>query len=584
MTVGSAGDMSRRSTNPYDWLLDNTSDRPGGLALATWSGGRKREMTWSDLQRRTEQTACGMRDGGVRPGDRVVISLPNDETFVATFLACSGAGYIPVPAPTLTGRRPEAAAERLAGIIEACEPAMVVTGEAARDVAAARAGCPVVGDEEILDVGPSVGLGGDGAPSERTGFAFLQFTSGSTKHPRGVVVTETALAASCRQAAVTYRETADDIAVTWVPLFHDMGLITGVLRPLYSAYLSVLLNPGEFVRNPIEWLYAIDEYRATLSSAPDFAYELCVRKVAPQRVAALDLSCWRVARNAGEPIRWSTLRRFEHHLALAGLRPGCLMPSYGLAEATLTVTTARPEVPPLVLVVDADALANGKIRQVADTEEFAGHSARRIAVRLVSSGTPVDGTAVRVVGAERDGDVGEIWVTGPQLASGYWTRSAAGEQRLRTTEADGAGWYHTGDLGFLYQGHLFVLGRADDTITLAGRNHFPVDIRAVCAEFGELRAGRVAAFAETSAADRHGVNPEVRLCAELAEGVNCEPQNLRRLARRVQRALARRLDFYVNHVDFLPLGTLPVTTSGKVRTREAQRRYGDGSLPVIEYR
>ncbi|MGV9774035.1 fatty acyl-AMP ligase [Streptosporangium sp. NPDC003464] len=552
---------------PYEWLLGHAELHPESPALTLWrDGAASHSWTWRALNERVDRTLRGLNAYGVRPSDRVVIVLANDDTFVSAMLACSGRGGIAVPAPVPASGRPAAFKERLLGIVGACDPVLIITAGHWREVVreiTAEAGLsrPVVSESELAETEAELRISPD-----RDGVVLLQFTSGSTKRPRGVKVTTASLAANCGQTALAYGESADDTAVTWVPLFHDMGLVTGLMRPLFQGYQAVLLSPGEFVRDPVQWLRAIDDRGGTLSSAPDFAYELCVRKISSERVPSLDLSRWRVARNAGEVVRTATIRRFTEHFAPAGFRESAFAPSYGLAEATLTVTTSGPGVPVRHLKVSASALARGEVT----VAESSGDDVRW----LSSSGKPVSGTSVRIVDAAPDGttvdaapeSVGEIHVSGPQLGGGYWMAPEG------TASADR--WHATGDLGFLKDGHLFVLGRADDTLIIQGRNFFSVDVAAVCDEFTELRKGRCAAFVA-------GDSPEVRLCAEVSDSAPQSRDELNALAKRVRSALATRLDLFVRDVHLLPKGALPMTTSGKVRVSETGRRYADQRIQPL---
>ncbi|MGW2677700.1 AMP-binding protein [Streptomyces sp. NPDC001436] len=523
-------------------------ERPGAVAVTVLSGGRTTEqLTYGQLDALADLAGAALRAAGARTGDRVVLVLPNGGAFPAAVVAAVGAGLVCVPAPAPDASRGDAARVRLLGIVADCRPALVVTlARWTREVRAllGPSGPPCLAWEEL------VVHTADGPVAEaRTEFAFLQYTSGSTGRPKGVSVTHEAVQASCAQAARVYGERPADVAVTWVPLHHDMGLVTGVLRPLSGGYRSVLLTPREFVRSPGSWLAAVTAHRGTLSSAPDFGYELCLRRIPAAELSGFDLSSWRVARNAGEVVRAATAERFEARFAPAGLRRGTLCPSYGMAEATLTVTACTPAVPALTLRADRELYARGR---VAPARPGAA------AVRLLSSGVPVPGAQVRIRAAGA-GQVGEVFVRGPQLFTGYWPGRRA------------PGWHRTGDLGFLHRGHLFVVGRADDVLVHQGRNFHPADVQAVCAGVPGLRAGRCAVFLVPHAGSG-------RVCLVAETGGPPDPQA--RPAGEVRRRLARSLGLYVSEVVLLPPGGLPVTTSGKVRTAETARRHRLGLLPV----
>ncbi|MDT0266574.1 AMP-binding protein [Streptomyces sp. DSM 44915] len=553
---------------PYDWLRRGAERAPAAPAVATWRDGARGDWTSvGELCRAVDETAAGLLGQGVRPGDRVLLALPNDRSFPEALLACVAVGAIAVPAPCPAVARTDAFRERLAGITRDAAPVLVVT-EADWHPRIAEALPPGGGvaltspaELRVPDAGPAPGTV---APD---GVALLQYTSGSTGRARGVVVTHRALRASCAQAARVYREGPADLGVTWVPLYHDMGLITGLMRPLYAGYPTVLLRPDDFARSPLSWLSALASCGGTLSSAPNFAFELCVRKVPGDRVAELDLSGWRVARNAGEMVRAETADRFARHFAAAGFRATAMCPSYGLAEATLAVTASGPDTPPLRLSVLDAPLERGEV--VPAPAGTAPAAARE----LLSSGVPVPDTEV-LVGDGTPGRVGPVAVRGPQLAPGRWAEAAA--------LAGPDGWYRTSDLGFLHDGHLFVLGRADDTLVLNGRNHFLSDVVAACARLPGVRPGRLAPFLTRDAATGLAVAGVV---AELPAG-QPEPTvaELNRLARTVKRRLVEALELFVSRVVFVPAGTLPVTTSGKVRAAEVRRRFEAGTLPLVRGR
>jgi acyl-CoA synthetase (AMP-forming)/AMP-acid ligase II len=560
---------------PYQWLLRHAGQKPAELVVTTWPDSQAPEQVdWAGLAARVEHLRGGLSAHGIRAGDRVLLVLPNGIDFATAFLACVGSGAIPVPAPGPAAGRAEAARERIRGIIASCQPAMIMTSD---DWTALIRGATA----DLADSGRLVGVTGlRAAGSAPTGggitgatagdIAFLQYTSGSTGKPRGVIVTFGSLLAQCRQAAEVYQESPADVAVTWVPLYHDMGLITGLLRPLFTGYPTVLLRPEEFVRSPVRWLTAIGHFRATLSSAPNFGYDLCVRKVPAESARRLDLRSWRVARNAGDMVRAHTLRRFTAHFAAAGLRPTALCPSYGLAEATLTVTTSGPEAPPLTLTVDRAALEQGLV--VPDRPAAGGRSRT-----LVSSGLPLPGTRIRIGSGNPDGRVGEVLVQGPQLSPGYWAADIV--QPAQPVQA--SGWCRTRDLGFQWEGHLFILGRADDTLVVNGRKYFSGDIADACAAIAGIRPGRVAAFDETGdcSGDCSG-DARIRLVAELSGGTDQAPDALASLAREIQRTVARRVDLFIAAVGLVGPGELPITTSGKVRVSEVRRRCAEGRLAV----
>lgn len=556
-------------------LARHARRRPDAPALVCLEGDEVRRLDYGRLAALVEAVGSGLGALGARPGDRLVMVLPNDESFVAVLLAAMGRGILPVPAATPATTRPEAFGRRLRGIVADCRPALVLT--------TAPWHAAVLTALEDLDVPGGVhawptpaaaarGASGPAAPPAPPpdAPAFLQYTSGSTGTPKGVVISHRALHASCAQAARVYGEHRGDVAVTWVPLHHDMGLVTGVLRPLFSGYASVLMAPEAFVRRPGAWLAAVTEHGGTLSSAPDFAYALCARKVTDEELGRLDLRRWRVARSAGEVVRAGTAERFAARFAAAGFSPASLCPSYGMAEATLTVTASTPDSPPARLTVGTAALRAGRVEAAVPGTP---------ATVLLSSGTPLPGTQVRVrprsPGRGGGPHLGEVVVRGPQLFRGYWPAA-----RRRAV------WHATGDRGFVHDGHLFVVGRTDDVLVHHGRNFYPADVLAACEEVPGLRPGRCAALRVTDAeADTGGGDgggePGGRVClvAEVAGGQGAPPPA--EVAAAARRRLADALGLYVSEVVLLPRGGLPLTTSGKVRVSETRRRLLLGTLPRL---
>lgn len=507
-------------------------------------------VTYLDLAATASRAAAGLRALGVTPGDRVALVLPNGPEFAVLLLGCVGVGAITVPAPTPTGSRRRAFEDRLVSITEDCSPWLVVTrGDFTGRVAAALAERDVrvaTWNAVLAAAGGSGLLSGHAARPDDP--LLLQYSSGSTGTPKGIVVTHAMADAQCAQAREAYAETPDDIAVTWVPLYHDMGLVTGVLRPLHAGYHSVLMDPREFTARPRAWLDAIHRYRATLSSAPNFAYDYCVRKVMLlDPTDPLDLSSWRVARNAGEVIRPATADRFIATFSRAGFREASFCPSYGMAEATLTIATCRPGVPP---------------RRTTTTQ---GDT-------VVSSGVPLPGTRVAVRGDESatgKQQVGELWVKGPQVCSRYWPDRAA-------QTADG--WLRTRDLGFVDGGHVFVLGRADDTVIVNGRNFFGHDVHEACLEIPGLRPGRsVAVRAPLSC----GADEGVWLVGEVAVGSDTAEQVLSQTAAEVRKVIFSRTGLAISAVGLLAPGAMPLTTSGKAQVGRVREGLAAGWLPLI---
>ncbi|SFQ68547.1 non-ribosomal peptide synthetase [Amycolatopsis rubida] len=537
--------------------------RPAYLFLAdgtTESASRD----FGGIDRRARAIAAELAARGCR-GERVLIAYPSSMEYVESFLGCLYAGSVAVPCDA---GQSGPGAERLAAIRADARPALAL--------------CLPENDAEPLTGLPRLDVRtvpDDAAeswtdPGARSGdLAFLQYTSGSTRTPSGVLVTQANILANEHAIEVACGNDRDSAFVGWLPLFHDMGLIANLLQPLYLGSRSVLMPPDAFLRAPLAWLRAVDKYRARVSGGPNFAYELCLRRIGEEDRAGLDLSDWAVAYNGAEPVRHDTMRRFGEGFRAAGFAPTAHFPCYGLAEATLIVASAPVAEEPSTLRADPAGLRRGTVAPVPSDEPGS---------TLVSSGYPVAGTEARLVDPETrepvpDGRIGEVWLRGGGIAAGYWNRPAETEESFGAHLA-GTGdspWLRTGDLGFLLAGQLYLTGRRKDLVVIRGENHFPQDVE-YTAERADpaLRRSCCAAIP----VDFDGAE-ELVLCCELASP-GSEP-DLPAIAARVRRAIALRHGVETRLVVFVAKGGVPKTTSGKVRRQRCRQSYLDGELPVL---
>ncbi len=546
----------------YTFLKDGGSE--GGEEAAS--------LTFAGLDLRARAIAAdltGRLGPGRAAGERALLLFPAGLDFVAAFLGCLYAGVIAVPcgAP-----RPGRGGGRLAAVLRDARPRLALTTAALAPRVAAVVGVvgvvgDVPGDVEVVaaDLVPA-GLAGEWRPPVLGpgSIAFLQYTSGSTSEPRGVVVTHGNLLANERAIAHAFGQSSDSVVVSWLPLDHDMGLIGGALQPLWSGGRAVLLSPLAFLSRPRLWLEAVSRFRATTSGGPDFAYALAARRIPPAERDGLDLASWQVAFNGAEPVRAATLERFAAAFAGCGFRREAFVPCYGLAEATLLVSGGRSAVAPRLRPDPA--------------------AAETLAAPRVGCGGAWPGEELRVVDpatrlALPAGREGEIWVAGPSVAAGYWGRpeesAATFGARLAGDEAGAGPYLRTGDLGFLDgAGELFVTGRQKDLLVLRGRNVYPQDVEAV-AEAGHpaLRLGGAAAFeVEVEGEERLVVVVEVerRREAEAAEA-----------AAAVGERVVAELDVAAHAVVPVRAGGIPRTTSGKVRRGACRAAYLAGALGAL---
>jgi FkbH-like protein len=526
-------------------------------------------LTWSELDRRARTIAAGLQ-ASCAPGDRALLLFPPGLDFIAAFFGCLYAGTVAVPAyPPRSAR----ALPRLRGLLADCRPAVALTMSAmlprlrnwlATEPLSWLAADALPPGQEWRDPGK----GGDD-------LAFLQYTSGSTSSPKGVMVNHGNLVHNQGLIQEACDHSRDSVFVSWLPLYHDLGLIGQVLQAVWTGASCVLMAPVAFLQRPLRWLEAVSRYRATTSGGPSFAYDLCVRKAAGADLSGLDLSSWRVAFNGAEPVHAGTIERFAATFASCGFCAASAYPCYGLAEATLMVSGGDPDRLPRMGRFNAAALEAGRV------EAPGGGEPER---RLVGCGRPLGGQRVAIVDPttcepltpDREG---EIWVAGPSVARGYWGRSEETAATFGARLAGGAEeedpFLRTGDLGFLMDGELHVTGRIKDLIILRGRNLHPQDIeRTVEGSHPDLLPGGGAAFSVDDLEDteRLVVVHEVRRHARAT---------VEEIAAAVRSAVAEEHEAAVAEVVLIRPETLPRTSSGKVRRHACRAAWQAGTLDVV---
>ncbi|WP_437742531.1 amino acid adenylation domain-containing protein [Sorangium sp. So ce1504] len=558
-------------------LRRRAEQRPSGHATTFLVDGEAdaRAMTYGELDRRARALAAELQ-ADARAGDRALLLVPPGLDFIAAFFGCLYAGLVAVPVP-LPQRK--SGLMRVLAIVRDCRPSVVLTTEAFLGAVTMLRDDPSFAELSHLRC-MAVDTIRDGqedawrAPRVTAEtVAFLQYTSGSTGTPKGVVLTHGNLLRNELMIQRAFAHTAESVIVGWLPPHHDMGLIGNILQPLYVGVPCIQLAPEHFLMRPRRWLEAISRYRATTSGGPNFAYELCIRKIPPEQREGLDLGSWKVAFNGAEPIRAATLDRFAEAFAPAGFRREAFYPCYGLAEATLLVTGGAADAPPVVRAVDRAGLAQGHaVFEPRRPED---------GVALVGCGGSPAGDEVRIVDPEtlrpcKDERVGEIWVAGASVAQGYWERpeetALTFEARLSTGEGP---FLRTGDLGFSSRGELYVTGRLKDLIIVRGRNIYPQDIELTSEESHPgLRAGGGAAFSVD-------VDGEERIVIVQELGRRAPASEPAELGAAIERAVADRHEVAVHAVVLIKPGNLPRTTSGKVQRRACRARFLDGSLDAV---
>ncbi len=518
-----------------------------------------------------------MLQDAATPGDRILLVYPPGLEFLGAFLGVLYAGMSAVVVPPPHPARREQFLARTAGILRDARPTVALTTPDLRESLArhtGRSSLRVLTWSQFDDVA-STALAFRGPESQPGDLAFLQYTSGSTSEPKGVMVTHGNLIENLRVIHERFSPAhGDATSVAWLPPYHDMGLIGGMLAPLYFGAPVTLMPPLAFVQRPWRWLEAISQTRARISGGPSFAYELCVRKVTPEQRDRLDLRSWEVAFNGAEPVDPKPLAAFAEYFAPAGFHAGAFKPCYGLAESTLMVSAVSWAGLPSVRAFDKADLARGIATRCSE-DAPTGRT-------LVSCGAPVSPIAIvdpDRLQACRPGRIGEIWVSGPSVAAGYWNRPEesrdAFQARLGHT-GDGP-FLRTGDLGFLLEGELFVTGRLTDLIIIDGQNHHPQDIeRTVGGVLLSPGPGACAAFSVEG--DR---GERLVLVIEVASRSLLEPDGVRR---QVRTAVTQHHDLGVTDVVFVRRGRIPRTPSGKVRRSLCRTMYLDGLLTSVEER
>ena len=564
----------RDETSTVAVLRDRARTQAGETVLQFLEeDGSTRRLTFDRLDLEARALAGRLRAMGLA-GRRAVLLYPPGLEFVSAFFGCLYAGVVAVPADLPRRNRPM---PRLAAIVADSEPAAVLTARSllsdadrwSAQVPALR-GLPVLATDDI-DLG-TADLDEPG-PSDRDDLAFLQYTSGSTATPKGVMITHGNLRANADHVGVCFGSDRHRRGVFWLPLYHDMGLIGGVLQTVDCGGSSLLMSPVAFLQRPVRWLEAISRTGAAISGGPDFAYDLCARKIGPEQKAGLDLSRWSVAFNGAEPVRAETLDRFAEAFAPCGFRREAFLPCYGLAESTLLVSGLRASTGPVVFSASAEALSEGRLVAPLGVED---------ARRLVSSGGTPPGVDLAIVDPKTlqrlpDGRVGEVWARGASVAKGYWRRPRESRETFgaRIADDDEGPYLRTGDLGALRRGELYVTGRLKDLIILRGRNVYPQDIEwSATAGHPSLRAGGAAAFAvEIGGQERVVVVAEVERVGRETPAAE--------IIEAIRRSAAEGHELDLHAVVLLrPMG-LPRTSSGKVRRRACREAYLGGSLEAL---
>lgn len=562
-------------TTFVELLRWRAAHQPNNIAYTFLVDGESEEVhcTYAQLDEQARAIAAKLQQMNVS-GGRALLLYPAGLDYIAAFFGCLYAGVAAVPAYPPRRNRSLSRIESIVTDSEAC--VALTTNQILGNVKRRFSQEPTLQgldwmvtedlDTTVADTWVMPNINGDT-------LAFLQYTSGSTGAPKGVMVSHANLLHNEKMVQQAFQMDEESVVMGWLPLYHDMGLIGIVLQPLYNGTRCILMAPVDFLQKPVRWLQAISKYKVRVSGGPNFAYDLCIRKTTPEQRAELDLSSWRLAFNGSEPVRSETLDKFVEVFEPCGFKKESAYPCYGLAEATLFVSGEPATATPTIERLKGSALeqnkvvsANGDLRDVRE---------------LVSCGTTWLGQTIHIVNPDNftecaDSEVGEIWLAGGSVTQGYWNRPEQTNEVFNARVNGSGPSLRTGDLGFLKDGHLYVTGRLKDLIIIRGRNHYPQDIElTVEASHKALRPGCTAAFSiDVDGEERLAIVQEVKRSA-------LRDLNVEEVTAAIRKAVSEEHELQVHTIALIKTATIPKTSSGKIRRRACKMGVLDGSLRIV---
>ena len=545
-------------------------------------------LTYQELNQKAKAIAAYLQSLGA-PQERILLLYPPGLGFVEAFFGCLYAGAIAIPAYP---PRPNRSIARIQSIIKDARPTLALTTTSILNGLKRRVEqAPELKTLRWLatdDVNLQYAQQWQKVVASGDDLAFLQYTSGSTAEPKGVKIAHNNLLHNLEAIHRCFQHSTQSQGVIWLPPYHDMGLIGGVLQPLYGDFPVVLMSPLIFLQNPLRWLKAISRYRGTTSGGPNFAYDLCVRKFKPELALDLDLSSWDLAFNGAEPINYESLEKFAVTFRPYGFRPEAFYPCYGMAEATLIISGGDKNSFAVTKTISSKELEKNLVVATSPSEADAR--------TLVSCGSSLSDQHIAIVDPQtlipcQSGEIGEIWVTGPSIADGYWNGSLITHNTFnaRLQERTDLNFLRTGDLGFIDHGELFVTGRLKDVIIINGRNHYPQDIeRTVEACNSFIRPSCVASFAiADKGEDKLVILVEVdRHYWDRRKNVTKSPEEIaaekaakeQSLIQTIRRAISKHHDLQTHSVVILKSGAIPKTSSGKIQRHVCRDRFLNDEL------
>jgi acyl-CoA synthetase (AMP-forming)/AMP-acid ligase II len=570
-------EMDGNCSNLVELLSYRASNQPAQKAYTFLKGGETEagELNYQQLHLQA-QTIAAYLQSLEAAGERALLLYQPGLEFVCAFFGCLYANVVAVPA--YPPRRNQNLS-RLQAIATDSQATIVLTTTALLDNLKERS-------REDLNLAELHWIATDGLSSDlatawkrpkltRDTLAFLQYTSGSTDNPKGVMVTHGNLFHNSAIIHQSFGHSTNSRGVIWLPPYHDMGLIGGVLQPLYGSFPVTLMSPVDFLQQPIRWLQAISRYQATTSGGPNFAYDLCLRKITPAQIETLDLSSWEVAFTGAEPVRAETIEEFVKTFASCGFRKEAFYPCYGMAETTLIVSGGLKTEAPVIRQIDSSALEQNRV--VSSTDEWESRT-------IVGCGRTWLNQTLLIVNPDTctrcsPEQIGEIWVSGDSIAQGYWNRTQETEQTFDAYLADTkeGPFLRTGDLGFVQDDELFITGRIKDIIIIRGQNHYPHDIElTVEKSHPALRPNSGAAFAvDFNGAERLVVVHEV-------ERSHLRKLEVKQVIDSIKEAVVAQHGIDIYATVLVKTSSIPKTSSGKIRRQACRAAFLTGSLEVVE--
>ncbi|NEO20617.1 MULTISPECIES: fatty acyl-AMP ligase [unclassified Moorena] len=576
-----------------DILRYRAVNQPDAIAYTFLVDGETEQvsLTYQELEQKAQAIAFHLQSI-YSPGETALLLYPPGLDYICAFFGCLYAGVVAVPAYP---PRPNRSLVRVQAIVKDSLARVALTTQAILSNLERR--FTQAPELKTLHWLATENINGNLAQSwqqpaiDGSTLAFLQYTSGSTAAPKGVMISHSNLVHNSGAIYQYFEHTDQSSVVSWLPMYHDMGLIGGILQPLYGGFPATLMSPLMFLQSPIRWLKAISNYRATSSGGPNFGYDLCDRKIKPEQLTNLDLSSWDIAFNGAEPINSAILERFATKFESCGFRREAFYPCYGMAEATLMVSGGLKSAPIVLKTVEGAALEQNQVVPASVDQEGT--------LTLVGCGQSLPDQQIVIVHPEtltpcEPGQVGEIWVSGPSIAQGYWNQPATTKHNFGVTLAPMGEkpFLRTGDLGFMLDGELFITGRLKDLIIINGRNHYPQDIEwTVENTHSLLRPTCSAGFSVNIAGEEQLVViaeversywKSTRLAAsDPGNGAKGHALDTKELIRLIRRAVLQHHDLQVHTALLLKPGTIPKTSSGKIQRHACRQSFLAGTLAVI---